>query len=112
MKPRYRVRADGSREFLTHDGFVSVSVSGSEALPSLGRGAPRLPSLSERKVVIDRVALKALHPMTHRTRNELNLAGGEHPRSFPVLPVSHVSLPHGEQVATLHFAEVRNVHAE
>jgi hypothetical protein len=111
MKPRLRYSPLSRRFYaLTHDGWLSIPVSGSEALSSLGRGAPGVLSLSERHVVIaDK--LYAVCPMMHRTRNEPDLAGGEDPRPLSVPPISHVSLPHEEHTATLHFAEAQNVHA-
>lgn len=112
MKPRYRYTASGSWQFLTQDGFVpSVSVSGPEALSSLGRGASRALPLNEGRVlvVVPQGAWCARYPNT--TANHRDLARGHEacgPLSFK--QNNHVSLPHGENTVTLRFAKVRNVH--
>lgn len=52
-KPRFRYRANGTFDVLTHDGYVpSIPVSGDHALQSLESGSPGWMPLSERPVFI------------------------------------------------------------
>jgi hypothetical protein len=97
MKPRFRLRADGRLEVLTHDGYVP-SVSS-----SLVSGSPRLASLHERLVVIvsPESLLPALQPALIDTQNH-HLAGGHEacrPLSFE--QNNHVPLSHGDTLASL-----------
>lgn len=78
---------------------LDISVPGS-AHPSLGLGAPRLPSHEERQVNIGGQPISFPAPALS-VRQPLALAGGFGSR--PLSQFHHVSLPHGETLSRFRF---------